>query len=85
MFNGSLCSNIRYQISSVAECQLAADLLGLRWGGSQNADNEPPACYLAISADKVYFNQRPSPSYTNLSRDTAQLCRRARGKIYTKS
>ena len=77
MSNGSLCSNVRYQISSAAECQLAADIIGLYWGGTQNADSEPPACYLAISGNKVYFNQSPTPIDTNLPRDTAQICRRA--------
>ena len=83
LYNGSICSNVRYQISSAAECQLAADIIGLNWGGTQNADSEPPACYLAISGNKVYFNESPTPIDTNLFRDTAQICRRSRGKSFT--
>ena len=55
-------------------------MLGLRWGGSRNKDNEAPACYLAINADKVYFNQSPLSLSTTLPMDNAQLCRRARRK-----
>ena len=75
--NGNFCSNVTYQISSLEECQLASEVLGLSWGGSRDRSNEAPACYLA--SNKVYFNQSPSPISENFPGDNAQICRRARG------
>ena len=75
--NGTFCSTVKYQISTVDECLLASQMIGLRWGGSRNKNDEAPACYLAINVNKVYFNLSPS---TNFPTDNAQICRRARRK-----
>ena len=80
--NGTLCSDIRYQITSADECRLASDVLGFRWGGSWNGDDESPSCSLATNANKVYFNLSPNPRSTNLPEESAQICRRANGTFF---
>ena len=77
--NGSLCSNIKYQITSLEECRFASETLGLRWGGSRDGQDLSPACAYAVNANKVYYNL--SPGTIQPPRFDALICRRARGTI----
>ena len=77
--NGSLCSNIQYQITSLEECRFASETLGLRWGGSRDGQDLSPACAYAVNANKVYYNL--SPGTIQPPRFDALICRRAKGTI----
>ena len=77
--NGSLCSNIKYQITSLEECRFASETLGLRWGGSRDGQDLSPACAYAVNANKVYYNL--SPGTIQPPRFDALICRRAKGTI----
>ena len=75
MPNGSLCTDEKYEINSKAECETAADSLGIlfeydtflaQW--MNEGQNEFPACvYLGTSTfqvNSIYFNPNPNPSST---------------------
>ena len=72
---GTLCSDVKYEITSESECKQAGELLGLQWKQSWDGPNDFPACLKALDGrDKVYFNLSPNPGRTNVQETYLAIC-----------
>ena len=78
---GSMCTDIKLEITSAIECKSAGELLGLRWASTWGGGGDFPACIYADDGRKtVYFNTSPSPGRTNVNPRYSAICK-TEGKI----
>ena len=72
---GFLCSNVRHEIKSEAECKNAAAILGLKWAHVWNGPKDFPGCLYAQDwRNKVFFNLSPNPGRVNVSPKYSAIC-----------
>ena len=73
---GTLCSNVRYEFKSEAECKNSAKTLGLHWAHAWKGPNDFPGCLYALDGrNKVYFNLSPHPDRINVNPKYAAICK----------
>ena len=74
---GSLCYDVKHEVKSSQECELAGESLGLRWGEAWNGTSDFPSCLHAEDGrNLVYFNLSPNPGRTNVTSKFAAICRK---------
>ena len=78
---GTLCRDIKYEITSETECKEASELLGLQWDTSYDGPNEFPACFYADDGrNVVYFNLSPNQQRETVYAKYSAICRTDKGK-----
>ena len=84
---GTLCSTEGLEeINSEADCQLAAETLGLKWGYSWNGTNDFPKCLHAdLGRKEVLFNTSPTPASSDLNSRYAAICKGTYNLLLQKS
>ena len=78
----TLCSDVKYEITSESECKEAGEVLGLTWAHAWDGPGDFPACLHADDGrNEVFFNLSPNPGRTNVNPKYSAICR-TNGKNY---
>ena len=72
---GSVCIDIKNEITSDAKCKEAATSLNLLWGGTFDGSKDFPRCMYAQDArNKVFFNVNINPPRENINPKYSAIC-----------
>ena len=81
---GNICSDIKNELGSKEECQVAAQHLGLRFANSYDKSGDFPRClYADDGRNEVYFNLNPNPGRDSVYSTFSAICKCPSGKNST--